>query len=173
LYRYPRAQDYFEKSIEIIQPMIDQVASNFVVAATAVYLGIYLLYNNEVERATYFFSNTLDFVRSGFHFFQNQSFKNWIRGGFLVIVLFVSGLTLLDNSRDFTRLVKSIMYAWRVHQLLVASFMPLNEVTKNTDFEISTIMDVLLNDLITLSDDYRIDLEMLDDMVHDVEILRK
>jgi hypothetical protein len=159
MYGDDRAPIHFKASYAIIQPMLDLVKCNFVVAAATVYLANYLVLDNELERASSLFSLVLSYLRSDLKTFQAQSTENWVRGGLLNMIFFMIGLTLFDNSRDYIRMTKSLVYSSRVRKVEAALL--LGSKIENIA-ELQEKAEIVLKDLIEGSEDFHVDLNVID-----------
>jgi lipoprotein NlpI len=149
------------------------VSTNFFVAATFTYLAMYYLYDNEVEEAIRIFSLVLEFIRNGMDYYRNQSFKNWIQGAFFLIFFF-HGLSLIDDTKNYIRVIKTLVLAACARELEQFYILPREKIPKNISIsDLQHKMNIILKDLLTGSEYYPIDLSTIDFLVQKSETLRK
>jgi hypothetical protein len=152
-----------------VQSLLHTAPQDFEVTAAAVYLAVYLLYDNKIEEAQELFSVGQHYIKDQLLTFQNQSFSSWIKGGMLLLIYFVAGVHLLEGSRDYIRLAKVLMYTSCVRQLELSTFVSLESVTKRTAFDLRSILNSSMKDLLTGSNDITVTLPILDDLMHQYE----
>jgi hypothetical protein len=162
LYGDERAPFHFKTGYTMIQSMLDQVSSNFIVAATSVYVAAYLIYDNEMERAMTYLSYSLDFIRNGLVSYQKQSVKHYAQGAFLIIAFFIGGLCFIDDTRNYIRMMKTLAYTARARQL--EKLMVSHDKQSANISETQTEMELILNDLLNGCAEFHIDLETIENI---------